>query len=215
MSETREKNAKIWQRDDLDHYVEPVRATEQLLTVERFEGPTLDPCCGFGNIVTGLRAGGADAHGADVVRRVGDNDDAATWPKWFCGRQDFLQRGSLKPFRNIVMNPPFFRAKGTEAFIRKALSLQPDKLAVFTDIRFLAGAQRAAGLFSELPPSRIWIITPRVSCPPGSYLAAGNKAGNGSSDWCWIVWDRHAQPDTRIGWLTLVDLSQDDDAEAA
>lgn len=61
---------------------------------------------------------------------------------------------------------------------------------------------RAAGLFAELPPSRVWVVTPRVSCPPGSYLAAGNKAGNGSSDWCWLVWDlRRPTARPEFGWL--------------
>ena len=104
---------------------------------------------------------------------------------------------------NIVMNPPFFRAKGAEAFIRKALSLATGKVCAFVDIRFIAGAERANGLFAEHCPHRIWIITPRVSCPPGEYLAAGHKAGNGSSDWCWLVWDLTAPKvrTSQTGWL--------------
>ena len=65
-----------------------------------------------------------------------------------------------------------------------------------------AAQARANGLFAEFPPFRIWIVTPRVSCPPGTYLAAGTKAGNGSSDWCWMVWDLTAPPSpTRVDWL--------------
>lgn len=204
MSAVIEKKARIWERDEHDWYVEPPRATEQLLAAETFDGLTLDPACGGGNIVTTLRAAGIDAHGTDIMCRVGDPDDHETWPRWFCGRQDFLKRGRLAPFVNIVTNPPFFRAKGSEAFIRKALALGPVKLAVFADIRFLAGAERASGLFADHPPARVWIVTPRVSCPPGTYLEDGNTAGNGSSDWCWLVWDRAAAPGaTQMGWLTL------------
>lgn len=202
-----EKRAHVWERDPLDHYIEPRRATEQLLRVETFDGPVLDPCCGIGNIVVTLLAAGLDACGTDIVCRVGEEEFPETWPGWFAGSGDFLKTTNIDPYLNIVMNPPFFRAKGAEAFIRKALSLGLEKLAVFVDIRFLAGARRAEGLFRDHPPSRVWIITPRVSCPPGAYLASGGTAGNGSSDWCWLVWDRSAEPRSSIGWLTLADLS--------
>ncbi len=83
----------------------------------------------------------------------------------------------------------------TEAFIRHALKrLSLKKLAVFTDIKFLTSARRANGLYAELPPSRVWMISPRPSCPPGAYIAAGNKPQGGTADFCWIVWDRTASP---------------------
>ena len=100
------------------------------------------------------------------------------------------------------MNPPFVRAKGAEAFIRKALALASGKVAAFVDIRFIASAKRANGLFADFPPCRIWVVIPRPSCPPGSYLEAGNKAGGGTADWCWIVWDKTAPTQaTHFGWL--------------
>lgn len=195
--EPRGLKARIWARDELDWYVEPVRATEALLSVERFVGPIYDPACGGGNIVRTLLAAGYEAWGTDILQRV------EPAPAWFDGAHDFLGEGRPPlSFTNIVMNPPFYRAKGAEAFIRKALALASGKVAAFVDIRFIAGADRAAGLFADHPPARIWIITPRVSCPPGTYLAAGNKAGNGSSDWCWLVWDRTGpSAGTQMGWL--------------
>lgn len=178
--------SNIWKRDELDWYVEGVEATEALLKVERFIGHIWDPCCGQGNIITTCEANGYAfrCEGTDIVRRADRY--------WFRGERDFLAWEDKPLAQNIVMNPPFFRAKGAEAFIRKALSLATGKVAAFVDIRFLAGADRANGLYFDNPPTRIWIITPRISCPPGDYLAAGNKAGNGSSDWCWAIWDKTA-----------------------
>jgi len=191
LEEPRPLNAHVWQRDVLDWYVEPPRATEALLTVERFVGPVWDPACGQGNIVRALEAAGIEAHGSDIANRG------------FGGVQDFLApECDFVGVLNIVMNPPFFRAKGAEAFIRRALTVACGKVAAFVDIRFIAGAERADGLFADHPPHRIWIVTPRVSCPPGDYLAAGGKAGNGSSDWCWLVWDLTAPYSaTTLGWL--------------
>lgn len=190
------KQAHVWARDSLDWYVEPQSVTHGLLQVESFPGGVWDPACGQGNIVKAMVARGIDAYGSDVAIR-GDGD----FP--FIGCRDFLV-DQISPVANIATNPPFFRAKGAEAFIRRALTLANGKVAAFVDIRFLAGHERATGLFAEHPPARVWLITPRVSCPPGAYLLAGGKAGNGSSDWCWIIWDRTApRSDTRIGWLDL------------
>jgi hypothetical protein len=105
--------------------------------------------------------------------------------------EDFLKaKPPIAP--NIVMNPPFGRAVLAEKFIRHAISLHPAKLAVFVNSGFVFGKARGAGLFAEFPPARIWAITPRPSCPPGEYLRAGNKAGGGRPDFCWIVWERDA-----------------------
>ena len=36
-------------------------------------------------------------------------------------------------------------------------------------------------------------------------LAAGNKAGGGSADWCWLVWDMTAPAlaQSQLGWIRL------------
>ena len=196
-----EKKAHVFERDPLDWYVEEPRATEALLKVERFTGRVLDPCCGRGNIVTAFRAAGYEAIGSDIV-------DRTNRASWFQGELDALKDYghdylALAGAPNIVMNPPFFRGNGTQAFIRRALSIATGKVAAFVDIKFLASAKRANGLFAEHPPHRVWIVTPRVSCPPGAYLAAGNKAGGGSADWVWLVWDMTASPAAApvLGWL--------------
>ena len=195
------KKAHLWDRDELDWYVEPTVATDALLKVERFVGAIWDPACGQGNIVKTAARWNYAVYGTDVQSR------GLTFVEGYRGEHDFLGVGlpqsvcfALPP--NIVCNPPFFRAVGAEAFIRKALSLATGKVAMFVDVRFLAGAKRANGLFAELAPSRVYIITPRVSCPPGTYLLTGATAGNGTSDWCWVVWDLGApRGETRLIWL--------------
>ena len=199
-ADKRERGAHIWRRDELDWYQEPGRCTAQLLARERFVGDVHDPCCGGGNIVKALLAGGYAARGSDVVRRV-----PADTP-WWAGERDFL--GARFDYANLVMNPPYFGGKGTEAFIRRALEVTFGKVAVFVDRRFLTGQGRARGLYREHPPTRIWEITPRPSCPPGEYIEAGNVAGGGTADYCWIVWSM-TEPSgpTAHGWLTVDDLA--------
>lgn len=194
-TDAKERKSHVWKRDSLDFYVEPKRATRALLTVEKFNGAILDPSCGQGNIVKVLRGAGYDAKGRDIVDRGIDRE------AWM-GEADFLEQAHPVDRPNIVFNPPFFRALGAEAFIRRALAVTWGKVAAFVDIRFIAGDKRANSLYADFAPHRVWIITPRVSCPPGDYLAAGNKAGNGSADWCWMVWDKTAPyTGTSLGWL--------------
>ncbi len=193
---TKEKNAHIFERDDLDWYVEEPRAVDQLLSVERFIGSIHDPACGRGTIVEACQRAGYWPSGSDIVCRF---EDA---PHWF-EQRDFLAAEYQPRFCNIITNPPFFKGKGTEGFIRRALAVTSGKVCVFASIKFLAGSARANGLYTELPPSRVWIITPRVSCPSGKYLEAGNKAGGGTDDWCWFVWDQTAPRASApaLGWL--------------
>ncbi|MCO5730131.1 hypothetical protein [Rhizobium sp. SSA_523] len=194
MSETKIKNAHVWERGELDWYVEPEAATASLLKEERFVGAIHDPACGQGNIVKTLIAHGYHASGSDVVDRAGT-------PGWFKGKADFLGPEAIFA-DNIVTNPPFFRGKGTESFIRKALRVAKGKVAVFTELRFLTSSVRANGLYAEHPPTRIWMVTPRPSCPPGEFLLAGGEAKGGTPDFCWIIYDKTAPLlGTAFGWL--------------
>ena len=193
-----EKNAHVWARDELDWYQEPARVTAQLLAVERFPGPVHDPCCGSGQIVTELLKAGYAATGSDIRNRLGVPQP------WWDGARDFLADTRLHD--SLCMNPPYFSGKGTEAFIRHGLKVAAAKVCVFVDRRFLTGKARAAGLYADHPPSRVWEITPRPSCPPGEWIAAGNKAGGGTQDYTWLVWDLTAPKGrTELGWLTKAD----------
>jgi hypothetical protein len=195
----RPKAAHVYAQADNQWYVEPQWAAALLFAHERF-GPTIwDPACGGGNICRAARAAGHEALGSDVVRRAAGRDP------WWRGIHDFTSAAPPPVMGriDIVTNPPFFRARGTEAFIRQALTLATGKVAVFADVKFLAGQRRSGALFAEHCPHRVWIHARRPSCPPGEHLAAGHVAEGGTADWCWLVWDLTA-PSTAMfigGWL--------------
>lgn len=195
----RPKAAHTWARDRFDWYVEPQDCTAALLRAERFPGPVWDPCCGGGNVRVALGEADYATRATDRVGRGG-----------FCEQEvDFLEtlwREPLHGARSIVSNPPFYRGEGAEDFIRKALAIPGlEKLAAFVDVRFLGGGGRAAGLYAEHPPSRIWWLTSRPSCPPGAHLQAGGRAQGGTPEFCWLVWDLAAPAAApTFGWLRRV-----------
>lgn len=161
MPETREKNSHVWEQNEHHWYVEGQECTRALLRVEAFNGPIWDPSCGQGNIVRSCIEFGYEAFGTDIVER----EPGATW---FRGIHDFTAPIE-NPFDHatIVMNPPFFRAVGTEQFIRRAWEVATHKIAVFTDVKFIAGGARAERLYKLRRPNRIWYLSPRPSCQIG------------------------------------------------
>lgn len=186
-------NAHIFDRSDDEWYVEPRWVSDALFDVEKFDGGVWDPACGQGNIVQAA---------LDADLRAFANDICPRWNMAGMDDSDFMLSTVLRA-PNIVTNPPFGRAILGEKFIRHALSLKPQKLAVFVESRFLFGKARASGLYAEFPPARILLITPRPSCPPGAWLLASNKAGGGTRDYVWMVWDleNYERGFTSIGWL--------------
>lgn len=172
-------------------FVEPSAATHFLLTFERFDGGIWDPAAGQGNIVEACILEGLDAVGTDLIDRtdIMDPERRRRASGWFEGTAEFItwDKPPLRPC--IVSNPPYGRAQLAEAFIRKAVALpRVDKVAMFLNSKFLFGAGRALGLYSELPPDRVYPIFPRPSCPPGQFLLDGGKAEGGVENFVWMVW---------------------------
>ena len=50
----------------------------------------------------------------------------------------------------------------------------------------------AAHWLERLPLETIYILTPRPSLPPASYIRAGNKPGGGGQDFAWLVFNVRA-----------------------
>lgn len=67
---------------------------------------------------------------------------------------------------NYVSNPPDKRA---EDAIRYLLPLTRYKIAFLLRTNFLHGIRRHRDFFLIVPLARVWILSPRPSCPPGIY----------------------------------------------
>ena len=186
----------LYERHDRDWYVEPAWCAELLIRAEPFEGSVWDPACGKGNAIKAFHKRGHDVHATDIVRR-------GCWLQRDC--YDFLSHplpGPGEPVPlipdNIVCNPPY---RLTEAFIYRALCLARAKVAMLTNLRFLA-SQRRHRLFNETPVRRVHIFSTRPSMPPGQLLESGERAAEGGSqDYCWIVWEQGYAGAPAINWL--------------
>lgn len=178
MNTIKEKNAHLWERDPLDWYVEPKECSRALFELQNFVGPIWDPACGLGNIIQQAKQSGLVAYGSDIVSR----DD-------FCSKEfDFLGEEEIPcDFQNIVTNPPFAIA---EDFIRHAIDITPTggMVAAILPIVWLAGFSTKRSWMPVSPLFKVLPISPRPSMPPGKVIQNNIKPGNGTKDFCWLIW---------------------------
>jgi hypothetical protein len=182
------RKSHIYEREQYGHYVEPSWCSERLFQVEIFSGPILDPFAGFGTIPEAAKAAGHRVFAADIVDRG--------YPG--CRVQDFLKREAVPP--SIVGNPDF---DYVEDFVRHALATGAEKIALICPVARL----NAARWLRELPLKRIWLLSPRPSMPPGSYIAAGGKPKGGRVDFCWLIFERGYRGHPEIHWLHRDDFN--------
>jgi hypothetical protein len=153
-------------------------AIGQLLALEEFPNHILEPCCGDGAISRVLKLAGYRVDSYDLH----DHGYGSS------GR-DFLTY-KYKPVSAIITNPPFARNL-VEQFIRRALELAAEKVAIFVRLVWIGAAAKRRRLMRELKPNRI-IICGRVPMGPKQ---------RGMVDYCWLIWDKKARyKSTQVIW---------------
>ena len=172
------RKAHIFEKAADGWYVEPEWCSARLFQVERFNGPIFDPACGGGNVLRSALAAGFEAVGTDVVDRPGRPEGTR-----FIQR-DFLTGDPPVSPGAVVTNPPFDQFR---EFVERAIDVAPN-VAILSLHRRLP----AARWLQRLPLTAIYLLTPRPSMPPGEWIAAGNKPGGGTQDFCWLVFERTA-----------------------
>lgn len=172
----------IFEREEHEHYVEPLWCSQRLFDVEKFHGDIFDPACGFGRIPESAMLAGYCCAASDIVDRGYK----------IALKNDFFTDASLAD--NIVSNPPFdcFRE-----FALHALELIRYKLALIWLVRTLPAARWLA----DTPLRRIYLLTPRPSMPPGHTITAGSKPSGGTQDFCWLIWERGYVGAPEVKWL--------------
>jgi hypothetical protein len=190
--------ANIFRRDLHSHYVEPAWCSAKLFQVEDFGAPgarILDPACGWGRILESARDAGFSVVGSDLIDR---RDDPHAFSDFRFSICDFLKSSPVRSAWSVVCNPPFDHI---QEFCERAIEIATFKAAMLLPLRRLP----AAHWLERLPLQRIYLLTPRPSMPPASYIAAGKKPGGGSQDYCWIILSKRQridyQPPRRLCWL--------------
>jgi hypothetical protein len=201
----RQRNTHIWEADPHGHYPEPLWTSKRLFQVESFgtKGALiLDPCAGWGRIPHAAMAAGYTAIGCDIVDRRHEPLSHNGF-KFVLG--DFFENPLPMPIRSAgsaVFNPPF-TGDYIQQFVERALAIVEFKVAALVPVRRLPAAHWLRGK----PLETIWLLTPRPSLPPASYIRAGNEPGGGGQDFCWLVLRRGFDGSPAVKWLQRDDAS--------
>lgn len=167
--------------DGPDFFPTPAWATYALIDNETFKGDIWESACGNGAMSDVLDETGQNVRSTDLYDR-GFGDSGV----------DFLET-SLRA-KNIVTNPPFNAAEG---FVRSGLQAAERKFALLLRLAFLEGAGRQRTIFSESPPSRVWVFSERITFYPEGAI----KKGSGTTAYAWFVWDKDAACSTELKWF--------------
>lgn len=168
-----------------DFYATPPSATEALLQVEKFQGVIWEPACGDGAISKVLKSRGYSVISTDLVNR-GYGDSGI----------DFLMEYK-RLAANVVTNPPF---KLATQFVRKALELTTDKVAMLLKVGFLEGVERAE-VFDDAPFARLWVFRRRQSFLKNGTHGIEMEGRGGMIAYGWFVWEHGHIGKPTIGWI--------------
>lgn len=166
--------------DGPDYFPTPAWATHALIENEPFEGDIWECACGDGSMTK-------------VLQQVGPVRSSDLWDRGF-GESgiDFLETGQRAT--NIVTNPPYNAAEG---FVAAGLRASDKKLALLLRLAFLEGAHRQRTIFSERPPTRVWVFSERITF----YPAGAIRQGSGTTAYAWFVWDKQVSGSTELKWF--------------
>lgn len=167
--------------DGPDFFPTPAWATFALIENEAFVGEVWECACGDGAMSDVLKQSTGKVSSSDLFDR-GFGEPGV----------DFL--ASRKRATNVVTNPPYNSAEG---FVRAGLVSAEQKFALLLRLAFLEGANRQRTIFTEAPPSRVWVFSERITF----YPRGAARAGSGTTAYAWFVWDKDAPSATELRWL--------------
>lgn len=167
--------------DGADFFPTPPWATFALIDNERFEGDIWESACGNGAMSTVLELTGQRIISSDLFDR-GFGEAGV----------DFL--ASPRRLPNVITNPPYNAAEG---FVRAGLNAATGKFALLLRLAFLEGSNRQKTIFSQSPPSRVWVFSERITF----YPEGAERKGSGTTAYAWFVWDKDAPGITELKWF--------------
>ena len=174
------------ERENDDYYATEPKATELLLSLEKFSPNIWECACGGGHMAKVLKENGYEVKATDLIYRgYGE------------GNVDFLK--CIDPFAgDIITNPPY---KYATEFIYKALELIPagNKVAMFLKIQFLEGKKRKK-LFEKYPPKTIYVSSSRLLCAKNALFEEMIAGGGSAVAYAWYIWEKGYNGETIIKW---------------
>lgn len=179
------KYQKLTLRQRQDYYATDPSVTRDILGVEEFNSPILEPCCGGGFMAREIERAGYAVDAYDLIDRG-----------YGTGGTDFLSNDWEAGKYDIVTNPPY---TDVVAFIRQALKICRNKVAIFMPLRYLSSKERFE-VFKQYPPKRVYVYIERI-CIAKNGDFDNYEAGQNLEIYAWYIWEKGYQGETTLKWL--------------
>lgn len=175
--------------DSLDFFPTPPWATRALC------GEVLAPMVGNLRALTAREPACGEGHMArPLAEYFGQVQSSDVHPYGFGAVEDFLMPVPVWPRPDwIITNPPF---RLGQQFVRRALEVATDGVAMLVRTAFLESQERHEGLFLPCPPAVVAQFVERVPMVKGRLDAKASTA----TAYAWVVW-RRGDTDTRFRWI--------------
>jgi hypothetical protein len=167
--------------DGPDFFPTPAWATYALIDNEAFKGDIWESACGNGAMSKVLDKTDQQVVSTDLFDR-GFGESGI----------DFLR--PKRRAQNVITNPPYNAAEG---FVRSGLNSAESKFALLLRLAFLEGAGRQRTIFTDAPPSRVWVFSERITFYPDGAV----QKGSGTTAYAWFVWDKDHNGQTELKWF--------------
>jgi hypothetical protein len=183
---------RIESRDSLDDFPTPKWATraliEEVFADEDFSTLSCwEPTCGRGYMASALGEYFGTVRSSDIHDyEYGEIFDFLSLPTDAAGPHD-------RPDW-IVTNPPF---RLGEEFVRRALVLAKDGVAMLVRTGFIEGAGRYDRLFKDRAPTCVAQFVERVPILRGRVDPRASTA----TGYCWLIWQSSSPMPTRLAWI--------------
>lgn len=200
-----DKNHK--ERDALDYYSTPTEEVVNILETLQLpfdkEDILLEPCAGGGHMLRGIldylqNNPGESPH--VIATDIQDRGNVVEEVGIHAGKEyDFFSDNY--PYNDvdwIIMNPPY---SVIEPFTMKALSIANKGVLALCRIQFLEGEGRFNKIFSQYPPSDVYVYVDRIACFKNGNV---NEKVASAQAYAWFYFDldeSHTYTGTQVYWI--------------
>jgi hypothetical protein len=177
-------------RNDFDYYPTPPIGTLALIKNHPIPEKIWECCAGRGHISAELIRNGHEVYSSDLYAYENPfvNVDYGI---------DFLTE-KRHDVDGVITNPPFMKNLPEKLIYRMLVDHGYDFLAIFCRMTFMESARRYK-LFTELPPSRVLIMSERVHCNE-TFMQKNNGIG-GMVAMSWFIWDKSYPETNKVEWI--------------
>lgn len=179
------KSQKLTLRQRQDYYATHPSVTRDILDVEEFHSPILEPCCGGGFMSEEIRKAGYQVDAYDLVDRG-----------YGTGGTDFLSNDWEQEKYDIITNPPYTMFV---PMLEQAMRICKNKVAMLLPLRYLSSKERFE-IFRVHPPKRVYVYIERI-CIAKNGDFDHYEAGQNLEIYAWYVWERGYNGETTLKWL--------------